>query len=142
MELFLNLCWLSLVLPAWLLWRRQAGDSARHKLVSVRPFAFFCVLGCALILLFPVISASDDLRAIRTEMEESSPGKRFVSQALAERASISHSRWPAQSGMLPVSFQFSQRPQAQFEHLTVFVSLAHPPALFRAPRAPPAAEYA
>jgi hypothetical protein len=74
MELFLNLCWLSLLLPAWLLWRRRAASTASGRpagSAAVRPFAFVCALGCALILLFPVISASDDLHAMRSEMEES-----------------------------------------------------------------------
>jgi hypothetical protein len=74
MELFLNLCWLSLLLPAWLLWRRRTsstGSGSSAKGPVVRPLVFVCALGCALILLFPVISASDDLHAMRPEMEES-----------------------------------------------------------------------
>jgi hypothetical protein len=34
MELFLNLCWLSLLLPAWLLWRQRtfsAGSVIRQE---------------------------------------------------------------------------------------------------------------
>lgn len=67
MELFLNLCWLSLVLPACLLWRRRAvpGHGAGNSL------AFVGALACALILLFPVISASDDLHAAPQALEES-----------------------------------------------------------------------
>jgi hypothetical protein len=72
MELFLNLCWLSLLLPAYLLWRQRtlAASKERHH-GQVSPLIFVCVLGCALVLLFPVISASDDLHAMRPEMEES-----------------------------------------------------------------------
>jgi len=74
MELFLNLCWLSLLLPAWLLWRQRTASTASGspaKSPAVRPLVFGCALGCAFILLFPVISASDDLHAMRPEMEES-----------------------------------------------------------------------
>jgi hypothetical protein len=66
MELFLNLCWLSLLVPAFLLWRQRTSSAASH-----RPLVLVCVLGCALVLLFPVISATDDLHAMRPEMEES-----------------------------------------------------------------------
>jgi hypothetical protein len=75
MELLLNLAWLLLVLPGYWLWRRSAHSrAARH--VNARQCLL--ALGCVLVLLFPVISATDDLHAMRAEMEESSPGKRAV----------------------------------------------------------------
>jgi hypothetical protein len=86
MELFLNLCWLSLLLPAYLLWRQRTSSTA--SATSTRsstqssahhPLIFLCVLGCALVLLFPVISASDDLHAMRPEMEESERSFRHAS---------------------------------------------------------------
>lgn len=69
MEIFLNLCWLLLVVPALLTWRRQARSSRER---GHAPLLRLGALGCALVLLFPVISASDDLHALRQEMEESS----------------------------------------------------------------------
>lgn len=45
-------------------------------------------LGCVLVLLFPVISASDDLHAMRAEMEDSSISKRTVRQAASDRNSL------------------------------------------------------
>jgi hypothetical protein len=74
MELFLNLCWLSLLVPGVLLWRQRTVSTP-----ACGPLAFVCVLGCALILLFPVISATDDLHAMRPEMEESERGFRHAS---------------------------------------------------------------
>ncbi len=71
MELFLNLCWLALVLPAYLVWR-QRNSSARSSLLTVG------ALACALILLFPVISVSDDLHVTPQAIEES---KRSFHQA-------------------------------------------------------------
>jgi hypothetical protein len=74
MELFLNLCWLSLLLPAWLLWRQRtfsAGSGNPAGSPAARPLVFVCALGCVLVLLFPVISATDDLHPMRSEMEES-----------------------------------------------------------------------
>ncbi len=69
MEMFLNLCWLLLVVPALLTWRRQERSSRGRGHASLLRLG---ALGCALVLLFPVISASDDLHAVRQEMEESS----------------------------------------------------------------------
>lgn len=67
MELFLNLCWLALLIPAYSLWlRRTSSDRSRRG-----SLVFVSTLGCALVLLFPVISASDDLHAISQAMEES-----------------------------------------------------------------------
>jgi hypothetical protein len=78
LELLLNLCWLLLIGPGVYLWLRQR----RH---AKSLFQFSITLCCLLFLLFPVISASDDLHAMRQEMEESSPSKRALKQ-IAKRA--------------------------------------------------------
>jgi hypothetical protein len=81
MELLLNLLWLTLALPALWLWRRESVFSQDHlaqghrRFDRVRPCL---ILSCILMLLFPVVSATDDLHAMRQEMEESSPSKRVV----------------------------------------------------------------
>ena len=79
MELLLNVLWLMLALPAVLVWRRQSA-AARS---SGKPshFRWFVLLGCLMALLFPVVSATDDLHPIRAEIEESSPSKRAVKQS-------------------------------------------------------------
>src|SRR5208283_4037128 len=77
MELFLNLCWVSLLLPAYFLWRQRTSSTSpdgRVKSAASDTLIFLCALGCAFVLLFPVISATDDLHAMRAEMEESSLG--------------------------------------------------------------------
>jgi hypothetical protein len=85
MELLLNLAWMLLALPAFWLWRQ--GGTAR---VARRVTALQCLLalGCAVVLLFPVISATDDLHAMRAEMEESATSKRTVLHAGSEKHSI------------------------------------------------------
>jgi MFS superfamily sulfate permease-like transporter len=71
MELLLNLIWLLLMVPAYQLWR-----STRHH-PEVYPSSFVVlVLACALAILFPVISASDDIQAMRPEMEDGRDGVR------------------------------------------------------------------
>ena len=66
MELLLNLVWLLLAVPAFWVWR-IAKDRTESNQQS-----HYCwvTLACILILLFPVVSASDDLQAMRPEMEE------------------------------------------------------------------------
>jgi|SRR5271165_1687054 len=83
MELLLNLAWVLLVLPAYWLWRREASRTERR----VSSLQCLLALGCVLVLLFPVISATDDLHAIRAEMEDSAVSKRTVRQAVSDGGS-------------------------------------------------------
>jgi HAMP domain-containing protein len=87
-ELFLNILWLLLLGPGIGLWLRR-----RRTTSSLR---FFVALACLLFLLFPVISASDDLHAMRSEMEESSPGKRVLEQIAKRPGAQLSSTPPAQ----------------------------------------------
>lgn len=76
MELLLNILWLGLAVPAIWLWLRdpaRSGNSAWR--ILVRPLL---LLACVLALLFPVVSATDDLHAMRSEMEEPGPCKRAL----------------------------------------------------------------
>jgi hypothetical protein len=76
MELFLNLLWLLLAVPAVWVWRRETfSSSGPHRLSSLR---CLLVLSCTLMLLFPFVSATDDLHSMRPEMEESTSSKRVV----------------------------------------------------------------
>ena len=84
MELLLNLAWLLLALPAYWLWRRGAGARRARRLSALQSFL---TLACALVLLFPVISATDDVHAMRAEMEDSSTSKRAVRQAGSDKIS-------------------------------------------------------
>jgi hypothetical protein len=84
MELLLNLTWLLLAFPAYWLWRRSMGSRPARGLDSLK---CLLALGCALVLLFPVVSASDDLHAMRAEMEDSSVSKRTVRQPGSDKNS-------------------------------------------------------
>jgi hypothetical protein len=79
MELLLNLLWLTLALPAIWLWRHEPSQ-ARHSCAPGR-LRVSLLLICVLTLLFPVVSATDDLHPMRVEMEEGNPLKRIVKQS-------------------------------------------------------------
>jgi hypothetical protein len=72
MELALNLVWLILALPAFVVWRRQPASARNSGVV---------LLGCLLVLLFPIVSVTDDLHPISAEIEECSPLKRALKQS-------------------------------------------------------------
>jgi hypothetical protein len=99
MELLLNLAWLLLALPAYWLWRgrgivRLGRRSSLQCLLS---------LACMLVILFPVVSATDDLHVMRAEMEESPTSKRSVCQRSAEKASACQHQ-PALASLVPVLY--------------------------------------
>jgi hypothetical protein len=74
MELLLNLIWVALAVAALCAWgRRRSEPQSRPHLIAVI---------CLLALLFPVISATDDLHAMRSEMEDSASSKRSIKQAV------------------------------------------------------------
>ena len=108
MELLLNLLWLMLALPAFWLWQRQAERTRARQ--SWHSFRRLLVLGCLLILLFPVISASDDLHFIRPEMEESTSSKRALRHAASDKLS---------------SFRIALPPLAATTQIAQIVPIAH-----------------
>lgn len=79
MDILLNLLWLLLVMPAFWVWRRQD-----RSLGSLR---CLLVLACGVVLLFPAVSATDDLQAMRPERVESSLPKRALRQRTIEKGS-------------------------------------------------------
>lgn len=134
MELLLNLAWLLLVLPAYGIWRqgavakRQTCFNSRQGLLA---------LGCLLVLLFPIISATDDLHAMRAEMEEPGTSKRSVRQASPDKFSVKVSRlhhWPA---ILENASPFALSCDGWRESVITSSSPLPPPSILRAGRAPP-----
>lgn len=82
MELLLNLTWLLVALPAYWLWRDSRHVALGRRMSSAQSLL---ALACMLVVLFPVVSATDDLHAMRTEMEESGTGKRSLAQKGGEK---------------------------------------------------------
>lgn len=84
MELLLNILWLMLTLPAiWLRLQDPACVQSSRRLGNMRPILLF---GCILVLLFPVVSATDDMHVMRPELEESSSSKRQVEVSGGEKS--------------------------------------------------------
>jgi hypothetical protein len=68
MELLLNLVWLALALLSFLLFAIKRKTTVRHSHVSFG--TALLALACALVLLFPVVSASDDLHPTQAVLED------------------------------------------------------------------------
>ena len=132
MELLLNLLWLLLVMPAFWLWRYSRTAPERR---AASPLHCLLALGCLLVILFPVISATDDLHAMRAEMEESPASKRSVGHSSGDKSSPSNSLLqPA----LIVTVKLSFAPEsAWYQVPPALTSIVGSPAIVRAPRAPP-----
>ena len=133
MELLLNLLWLLLVMPAFWLWRYSRTAPERR---AASPLHCLLALGCLLVILFPVISATDDLNAMRAEMEESPASKRnVVGHSSGDKSSPSSSLLPP---ALIVTVKVSFTPEsAWYQAPAALTSVAGSPAIVRAPRAPP-----
>ncbi len=99
MELLLNLAWLLLAVPAYYIWRSCRQGRAATQMSSAQ-----CILalGCALVVLFPVVSATDDLHVVRAEMEESRGNKRSICQKGSDRPSAW--KWHVQPSIASISF--------------------------------------
>jgi hypothetical protein len=89
MELLLNLLWLTLALPAiWMGRHPSLYTQGCRGFDRIRPFVLFA---CGLLLLFPVVSATDDLCATQQIMEEFGPSKRMVKAAVGDKLLTRHS---------------------------------------------------
>jgi hypothetical protein len=134
MELLLNLAWMLLALPGYWLWRRGAGARQARRISSLQ---FLLALACALILLFPVISATDDLHAMRAEMEESAASKRAVRQAGSEKDSAWVNRLQGPPALAVNRVQAAEAEAEPLEVSDVSLSLLAAPCILHAGRAPP-----
>jgi len=88
MELFLNALWLVLSLVAIALCLRQRRSALKSGNREV--WRSLLVLGCALVLFFPVISLTDDLHFAPQLMEESASRKLALSSASHKASAGSH----------------------------------------------------
>jgi hypothetical protein len=93
MELLLNLVWVAIAVASFCVLLRKRGTESQYRTV---PYAkAWLALACVLVLLFPVVSASDDLHPAQAVLEDAT--KRI--QQLA--APLHHVHDVSQGGMLP-----------------------------------------
>jgi hypothetical protein len=106
MELLLNLFWLALALPAAWLLKKTIQSAPAQGSPAIGLLRSAVLLACVLTLLFPVVSASDDLHAMRPEIEESGT-KRVSRQVAANRSVVSRSGVGPFSALPVLSLPFS-----------------------------------
>jgi hypothetical protein len=132
MELLLNLAWLLLALPAFWLLQRSTATSTGRKFTALQ-----CILalGCILVILFPVVSATDDLRVMRNEMEESPASKRNIRHSSNDKTSA----WQGQSPpALAAKTNFPVEIDRRWQPLTATSSyMPSAPTIRRSGRSPP-----
>lgn len=118
------------MVPAYLLWRRRVASAPWTR----ASFVIVCTLGCALVMLFPVVSASDDLHAAGQAMEESERGFRHCGHCGWH--ALSHATAPALSASAssPITLDPVAAVLLLSQHATVF--LLTPPSSGRAPPVP------
>jgi hypothetical protein len=133
MELLLNLTWLLLAVPGYWLWRQR--QSAR-QLSSVQ---CLLALGCMLVILFPVISASDDLVAMRADMEESPASKRSIHHAGSDKTPIWNTHWHGWAALSASALLFVPNHDCWLQLSSSVSFTPVTPALVRNGRAPPRA---
>jgi hypothetical protein len=105
MEFLLNILWLMLSLPAIWLWLQDpACVQSSRRLGNMRPIL---LLGCVLVLLFPVVSATDDMHVMRPELEESSSSKRQVEASGGETSHSSPTILHASPALRSRPYSFS-----------------------------------
>src|SRR5262249_14428257 len=113
-ELLLNLIWLALTFTAGMAWwlrRRPAGNFAAG-------YGTVLAIGCLVALVFPVVSVSDDLYALRGEIEETTP----CASSVKKSASSSSLYWSdgsqpavvAGSGLFSLEQEFDQAASTYF----------------------------
>ncbi len=109
MELLLNLIWLAVAAGALLAFARSRRRSAR--MADVAYGTALVALACVLVLLFPVISASDDLHPAQAVVEDAS---KRVQQAIAtlhpQRTNLPPSMLPAMLALCLMSAVIVLRP--------------------------------
>jgi hypothetical protein len=164
MELLLNAIWFVLAFAAMALWLSvclavggrtfcgfsrppareswKAGSSKflMHKGRSARWLTHtargLVAVGCVLVLLFPVISMTDDLHAQETAMEDASATSKKVLQSAAGHWSIVNLSHPAAVMLTPFSYRLSWRVLSLI-HAGQFSRIAVPVSFPPSGRSPP-----
>ncbi len=136
MELALNLCWLAVVVVTYLLWLRRPSYRGRPLRCSREGMTALLVLAAILVLVFPIISISDDVRAAREFLEEPTSDQVLAkSSEIQKRAPLGELPTPV-AALAHSEGQAGHLPTLGFVHVTDLPSHdTHPvrPACGRSP---------
>jgi hypothetical protein len=102
MEVFFNLLWLVIVLASFARWRRvvRIRRGLRGRVQAALPFL---ALVCALAILFPTISVTDNLHPSLFVAEDgSSPRRAMAAVAGAGHGLLSHPGYATPPALLPI----------------------------------------
>ncbi len=131
MELFLNLLWLLIAVVSVAYWCRHAPPDAAKR----RPQCI--ALACALLLLFPVISLTDDLHAEVMLIEDGNTAKRHAGSAAGAVGHAAHGKHVTHSTVAVIPPRKTQLGLATFGSVSLetllFSSLRVRPASGRDP---------
>lgn len=81
MELVLNLLWVLLAIVSFIAWRKHAYAGPRTKMLTS-----LLALGCVLVLMFPVISVTDDLHYSELAAEDAASSRKVLQALHIEKA--------------------------------------------------------
>ncbi len=135
MELLLNLVWLAVASTALIRWTRRSVSGATARARGDWRLELFA-LGCALVLLFPIISVSDDLQAEPAAVEANGTGQPTVKKGGDQPSTAAAKPLPATPGTGPAHIACCSRflyhlddlaPAARSPRFTSAVGLRAPP---------------
>jgi hypothetical protein len=121
MELVLNILWLLLALGGVVLWRTRWANQPRTRRDA--PWREWTAMSCALVLLFFVVSLTDDLHAELIVLEDSTNCRRHVHCRSAAHALQQPEHFPTGPGVavIPAPLRVAESAVSP-----VFVSAAKP----------------
>ena len=130
MELVLNLFWVAIALAAFcaLLRRRRAASQVPYAKALL-------ALACVLVLLFPVVSASDDLHPAQAVLEEATKRIQQLVAPLHHAQSVSHGNMIPQ--LLAIYLLFALVALQAWQPIAQEARVIHRARLSRTGRSPP-----
>jgi hypothetical protein len=133
MELLLNLVWITLALGGLLAFEQRRRASARVALVPY--LKALIALACVVVLLFPIVSASDDLRPAQAVLEDAT---KRIHQVFAPLPHAQSSPSAAMSpALLALQFFFSLVALESWRSRAITARVLQPERTPRAGRPPP-----
>ena len=133
MELLLNLVWVATALTAFYALVRRRRDAS--LIPNVPYHTALLALACVLVLLFPVVSASDDLHPAQAVLEEATKRIQQLSAPIQHSQNLSHGG--AIPGLLAICILFTLVTLHVWQPVALEARVIRRARLPRAGRSPP-----